>query len=383
MAGHLFDDILLDSAAACRHSGGMPGFQKLLAATDFSPHGEAAARQGLWLAQRTGAHLTVVHVLADIAKALRDAPALARSELTQGDMEVFQREVRRESDQRLKELISRLAPAGPEPASGELAGKESVGAAPVVTQPAGPQVRTETLLGEPFVEIIHAVQAEGHDLVLTGTRGLSGWKRLLVGSTATRLVRKCPAAVWVVRGEGVAAPRAILAATDFSDASRPAMEQAWWLAGLSGATLYVMHTIDERDTPDNAFEKLAAGTSRQTLRRQIRKRAGERLQAFIEQIMPPEAAGNVAVEVTVEPRLTWGTPWREIVRLAKNLKVDLVAMGTVGRSGIPGLLLGNTAEKVLSLCETSILSVKPAGFVSPIAPPFWSLHPEAASTPPG
>ena len=89
-------------------------------------------------------------------------------------------------------------------------------------------------------------------------------------------MRKCPAAVWVVRGEGASPPRAILAATDFSEASRPAMEQAWWLAGLSGATLYVLHTIDERDTPNDAFEKLAAGTSRQTLRRQIRKRAASR-----------------------------------------------------------------------------------------------------------
>ncbi len=325
----------------------MQGFQKLLAATDFSPHAEAAVTQGLWLAQRTGAPLTVVHVLADIAKALRETPALARSELTQGNVEVFQREVRRDSDERLAELIGRLAPAGME-------------------------VRLETLLGEPFVEIIHAVQAEGHELVLTGTRGLSGWKRLLVGSTATRLVRKCPAAVWVVRGERAAPPRAILTATDFSDPSRRAVEYAWWLASQSAATLYVLHAIDEGDTPDNAFQTLAAGTSRQTLRRQIRSGAGRRLQEFIEQLTPPEAAGKVPLE----PRLSWGTPWREIVRLARNLKVDLVVMGTVGRSGIPGLLLGNTAEKVLSLCESSILSIKPAGFVSPIAPPFWKLHPE-------
>ncbi len=41
-------------------------------------------------------------------------------------------------------------------------------------------------------------------------------------------------------------------------------------------------------------------------------------------------------------------------------------LGTVGRSGIRGLLPGNTAEKVLDTCDCSILTVKPEGFVSPI-----------------
>lgn len=47
---------------------------------------------------------------------------------------------------------------------------------------------------------------------------------------------------------------------------------------------------------------------------------------------------------------------------------DLIVIGTVGRSGIQGLLLGNTAEKVLDTCDCSIFTVKPDGFVSPIQP---------------
>jgi nucleotide-binding universal stress UspA family protein len=326
----------------------MAGYQKILVATDFSPHAEAALRQGLWLAQRSAAPLTVAHVLTDVTRVFADVSPAARQELLQGDIEVFQREVRQASDERLRQLVTGLAPAGVE-------------------------ITTETLLGEPFVEIIHAVQVEGFDLVLTGTRGLAGWKRFLVGSSASRLVRNCPATVWVARVELASPPKTILATTDFSDVSRRAVEQALWLAGQSAATLYVLHVINGTDTPEDAFEKLAAGTLRQTLRRQIRRAANRRLQEFIDQLAPAGA------DVTIEPRLTWGTPWREIVRLARNLKVDLVAMGTVGRSGIQGLLLGNTAEKVLSMCQASILSVKPADFASPIAPPFWKLHP--AETP--
>jgi len=61
--------------------------------------------------------------------------------------------------------------------------------------------------------------------------------------------------------------------------------------------------------------------------------------------------------------------------LADRLKVDLIALGTVGRSGVEGLLLGNTAENVLAESDCDILAVKPAGFVSPISPATWQLHP--------
>jgi hypothetical protein len=42
-------------------------------------------------------------------------------------------------------------------------------------------------------------------------------------------------------------------------------------------------------------------------------------------------------------------------------------MGTIGRSGVPGLLIGNTAERMLSAVDCSILALKPEGFVSPVA----------------
>lgn len=53
--------------------------------------------------------------------------------------------------------------------------------------------------------------------------------------------------------------------------------------------------------------------------------------------------------------------------LANDLGVELVVMGTVGRAGIPGLLIGNTAEDILGQIDCSDLTVKPAAFVSPVA----------------
>jgi nucleotide-binding universal stress UspA family protein len=52
--------------------------------------------------------------------------------------------------------------------------------------------------------------------------------------------------------------------------------------------------------------------------------------------------------------------------LAQVKQVDLIVMGTVSRSGLPGFLIGNSAEKVLPLVDCSLLTVKPEGFVSPV-----------------
>jgi nucleotide-binding universal stress UspA family protein len=55
-----------------------------------------------------------------------------------------------------------------------------------------------------------------------------------------------------------------------------------------------------------------------------------------------------------------------IVSLAKSKKVDLLVMGTVCRTGVAGLIIGNTAEKVLNRVDCSVLTVKPEGFVTPV-----------------
>ncbi len=57
---------------------------------------------------------------------------------------------------------------------------------------------------------------------------------------------------------------------------------------------------------------------------------------------------------------------KAIVKLTKNKAIDLLVMGTVCRTGLAGFLIGNTAEKVLSEVNCSVLTVKPEGFVTPV-----------------
>ena len=61
-----------------------------------------------------------------------------------------------------------------------------------------------------------------------------------------------------------------------------------------------------------------------------------------------------------------GDPADVIAEFAKTSRVDLIVMGTVARTGIPGLLIGNTAETILQRVDCSVLAVKPDGFVSPV-----------------
>ena len=55
-----------------------------------------------------------------------------------------------------------------------------------------------------------------------------------------------------------------------------------------------------------------------------------------------------------------------IPRFVNNHGIDLMVMGTLARSGIAGLFIGNTAEKILNSVHCSVLALKPAGFETPV-----------------
>jgi len=314
-------------------------FKNILVATDFSAFADAALSQAVWLARQCGARITVAHVIDDLRRAAHVTSYKAKLDLLSGEGELFQKEIRCLSDQKLRQQIA------------------SADAAEL-------NISSETLLGEVFVEIIHAVQQEGYDLVMTGTRGVSGWKQFLVGSTAKRLIRKCPSAVWIVKAEHVQAPTVILAPSDFSDVSRKAVLKGLGLAEKSGAEFHLAHVIDSRDVPEDLMEHLPPGRS---IRDEITQKATERFNEFIASLGP--------CSVNIVSHLAWGYPWQEIARIASQSRTDLITMGTVGRSGVKGVLLGNTAERILDTCDCSILVVKPDDYVSPISKATWPLHP--------
>lgn len=316
----------------------MTGFRKILVATDFSPHADSALQQSIWLARQSGAQIVLVHTVRDLRRAMLGTSYQARLDFLYGPGDLFQQELRRESDTKMRQLIVNLN-------------------APDL------DVQFETILGEPFVQVTHAVQAEGYDLVLAGTRGMAAWKEFLLGSTAQRLIRNCPASVWIAKAGYVSPPKIVLAATDFSEVSLKAVTQGLWVAQQAQAEFHLLHVIDSLDVPDDLISKVPKGNS---LRDEINAEATKRLDEFLDSLQVDRTR--------IHLHSSWGTPWKEVGRTAQHLPADLIVIGTVGRSGIQGVFLGNTAEKVLSTCDCSVLTVKPDGFVSPIDPAFWPLH---------
>lgn len=314
----------------------LPKFNNVLVVTDFSPPSEAAFQQAVWLARKTGASITLAHVL----QARHSSPSEAGPKMdlflellvNAGEsLEDFEKAAIREADAKLRRLADRIA--------------DSI------------EVPTSVYVGEPYAEITYAVQREGYDLVVSGSRGLGQCEQFLVGSTAKRLIRKCPASVWIVKSDHVGQPKVVLAATDFSKVSRKAVSQGLVIAQHANAEFHLLHVVNSKDVPEDVVSKIPKGN---LLQQEINQEVSERMDEFI---------ASLAVDrASIQVHQSWGKPWQEIRRAAKFQAADLVVIGTVGRSGVQGLLLGNTAEKILDTCNCSILTVKPDGFQSPLTP---------------
>lgn len=308
---------------------------KILVATDFSEYAAAALGRALWLAGATGSAITVAHVVADVAAAVPGTSFEAHWRIPAAEFDKAEQRLRRAARERLEEW---LAPQR------------------------GPTVplRHQVQVGVPFVELIRLVQAEPYDLLLAGTRGLSGLGRMLLGSTAERLVRKCPCPVWVVKPQHEWPLRSVLVPLDFSAVSDKCLTVAAGLAKLAGSSVTALHAFDVPAEEPVLLATVAGWLGEHRDRARRRKAAARWLNTFVEQ--------HADLPLPVQQQLAAGTPWQAIRRAADRLDSSLIVMGSVGRTGIPGFLIGNTAEKVLRTCDRSVLTLKPDGFMSPVQP---------------
>lgn len=61
-----------------------------------------------------------------------------------------------------------------------------------------------------------------------------------------------------------------------------------------------------------------------------------------------------------------GKPEEIIPRIVLDKRIEIIVMGTLSRTGVSGLLIGNTAERILTQVDCSVLAVRPEGFVTPV-----------------
>jgi hypothetical protein len=93
----------------------------------------------------------------------------------------------------------------------------------------------------------------------------------------------------------------------------------------------------------------------------MRTTAKSRAQGHLDDLLRRDALQDLRHQI----HLVQGEPRLLIPKLAAKERIDLIVMGTFCRTGIPGFLIGNTAEHILQNVDCSVLAVKPEGFVTP------------------
>ena len=150
----------------------------------------------------------------------------------------------------------------------------------------------------------------------------------------------------------------ILVPTDFSEFSRLALQYGCAIAARFGAELHLLHVV-----PDPAMlVPEAAAFSVETMQAQsesLVKDANATLQK-----LPPDGWDD-GKPVVREVRV--GAAFMEIIDYARENEIDLIVIGTHGRSGLMHILMGSVAERIVRKAPCPVLTVKPEGhqFVLP------------------
>jgi len=226
-------------------------------------------------------------------------------------------------------------------------------------------IRTHVTIGTPFLEIIRATLRNNFDLVIKSAEKNQGLLSATLGPNDQHLIRKCPCPVWIDRDDSAHPYRKVLAAVD------PLGDQD---KGLSRMILDLAFSIQPDSEVHIAHAWQLPGES--TLRHSRTGMSRSQLEAMVDEQerMHAEVLGELLsdYDLTLEHNnvhfeKAGATPL--ITGLAADLPADLIVTGTVGRTGIPGFFIGNTAESLMQVLNIPVLTVKPMNFESPVTLP--------------
>jgi universal stress protein E len=217
---------------------------------------------------------------------------------------------------------------------------------------AGVKATAVVCMGNSWQKIIHHVIEHKHDLVIVGSRSAGPIERVLFGSTAMKLLRYCPCPVWVTKPVPDDGLKTVLVAHDFTEIGRHALSLGASLVRLWKGELVVLHGLELLQNIGLPVPQMSQSEL------EIRKDAARSRIATEIATLDPTIKADVEVVI--------GAPEDPILRMIEERGVDLITMGTIGRTGVTGLLIGNTAERLLPQLNCSVLTVKPDDFECPV-----------------
>jgi nucleotide-binding universal stress UspA family protein len=350
----------------------MKRFKNILIVVDPKSGSEALIKRAVTVGQRNQARLMVVDVIKKTTMPIRAEPPVVAKEPMINIIEEFPCDmpgpVTSKSPEDFQERIPVTIEESPLDVQEYIIQEEKHDLERFVAsiRQAGVQASSKVLSGSPFLEIIREVLRGGYDLVIIAAEGRSVLKETLFGSTIMHLMRKCPCPVWVIKPAQPKHYSHILAAVD----PTPYYEQrnalniqildlATSLAHRERCELLILHTWSFNLESHVQSGRVRVPQSKldewgRKIRDKHRRSLGKLLQRY--------DLENLKHQVY----LLKGEAGRLIPALAAAREVELIVMGTLSRSGVAGLLIGNTAEKVLRQVDCSVLTVKPEGFITPV-----------------
>ena len=296
-------------------------YTDILIPTDGSDNVEPAIQYGLELARRYDATVHALHVV-------DSSPIERKLELTalETDLETLPDTWYEAGDAATKQIETRAAEHG----------LDAV---------------TEVRRGIPAREIRSYITDTGIDLVCMGTRGHTGLDRVLLGSVTTRLVRTVDIPVLSVKAkQALSEPgmrggfETILVPTDGSKPAREAVTHALDLARTYDATLHALYVVDRgayASRPGWTWDEL----------QQVLEQNGE---TVVEDVQSRAAADGVSVAAEI----THGVPHQAIGDYCDQHGIDLVVMGTHGRSSLSRRIIGSVTERVLRNSDEPVLTIR-------------------------
>ncbi len=213
------------------------------------------------------------------------------------------------------------------------------------------------LKGRPFEQICQLARKLKIDLIITSTRGATGFKHALLGSTAERIVRYSPCPVLVARPQTrksrdkkLAQARLgfakILVPIDFSRCSAHGLAFAMNLARRLKSKLVLIHSVHlQYYVASDEYARYDFPA----LMNQAEKVAGEQMRDLVR-----STNWN---GLTIETALEVGHPGQKICARAQDLGVNLIVTSTHGKTGFKHVLIGSTAEYVVRHAHCSVLVV--------------------------
>jgi nucleotide-binding universal stress UspA family protein len=206
-------------------------------------------------------------------------------------------------------------------------------------------VEYQTREGNAAEEILRSSKDLGCNLIVMGTHGRTGLRRLLAGSIAETVLREARCPVLALRCSDVQPARepipTILHPTDFSECSESALQIARSLARDHGARLILLHV--------SPFEVFLEGTMTTVEDPRVDQDSLEKLRRRLD---------GPDLKYPVEVRLNRGDATTEIARVAGELDCGLIVMGTHGWTGIDRFLMDSVAEATLRKAPCPVLAVK-------------------------